>query len=309
MRVFTYALLFLVLFVFAFSRLELLYGDKFYDVLNTGNAQWIWMPLRMADGTPSAFYATRDFDLPPSRQFTRVKILGDPEYTLYFNGREIGGRRVGEESALDVYDVSGLARDKGNRLVVAVRSANGVGGLIVSVDLTQEFRNYVVTDRDWHIVPQWRADILQRDHGTIVTPLLLGRPPARRWNYLSRRAGQLFEAQTGVLAPKDVFSFKTKLADVQVKDGVPVTVALPVAATAFDFGDGATGRLRLTAPPANAPRTIRVRFTSARSELFDVEGAVQTFTFAAGETTIVDPERRVFRYAEVYGKATADVVQ
>lgn len=309
MRRFTYALGFLFLFVFAFSRLELLYGDKFYDVLNTGNAQWIWMPLRMADGAPAAFYATRDFDLPSNRQFARIKILGDPEYTLYFNGREIGGRRVGEESALDVYDVSAFARDKGNRLVVAVRSANGVGGLIASVDLTQEFRNYVVTDRDWHIVPQWRADILQRDHGALVKPLLLGRPPARRWNYLSRRPGQVFDAPTGVLAPKDVFSFKTKLADIQVKDGVPVTVALPVAATAFDFGDSATGRLRLTAPPANAPHTIRVRFTSGRNELFDVEGAVETFTFAAGETTIVDPERRVFRYAEVYGKATADVVQ
>src|SRR5258706_1010176 len=64
-RLFTLALGFLFLFVFAFSRLEWLYGDKFFDVSNTGNGHWIWMPLRMADGDPAAFYATREFDLLP----------------------------------------------------------------------------------------------------------------------------------------------------------------------------------------------------------------------------------------------------
>src|SRR5256885_14088011 len=152
MRRFSLALAFLFLFVFAFSRLELLYGDKFFDVSNTGNGEWIWMPLRMAGGTPAAFYATRDFDLPSSRQFTHIKILGDPEYTLYFNGREIGGRRVGEESALDVYDVSKLARDLGNRIVVAARSPNGVGGVIASVDVSDEYQNVVPTGSEWAIV-------------------------------------------------------------------------------------------------------------------------------------------------------------
>jgi hypothetical protein len=306
-------LAFVFVFVFAFSRLAVLYGDKFYDVPNTGKAQWIWQPVRMADGIPVAFYATRQFDLPSSRQFTHVKVLGDPEYTLYFNGREIGGRRVGEESVsvLDQYDISRLARDRGNRLVVAVRSPNGVGGLIASIDLTQEFRNYVVTGRDWHIVPQWSPDILQRDRGPIDRPLLLGRPPARRWNYLTRRPAKELEPPKGVLEPKEAFSFKTRLADVQVKDGVAVTVAVPVSATAYDFGIGATGRLRLTAPhPSRGSHAVRVRFATERSELFDVEGGVETFTFAAGETVLVDPETRVFRYAEVYGSnAKADLLQ
>lgn len=309
MRRITLALCAVVLFVFAFSRLEWLYGDKFYDVSNTGDGQWIWMPLRMADGDPAAFFATRDFDLPPSRQFTRMKILGDPEYTLYFNGVEVGGRRVGETSALDVYDVSALARDKGNRIVVAVRSANGVGGLMVSVDLTEEFRNYVVTDRNWHIVPRWSPGILQRDRGPVLTPALLGRPPARRWNYLTRQPGQILSPPVSTMAPREVFSFKTKLAEIKVKDGVPVTVASPITATAYDFGVGAKGRLRLTAPSASSgARVVRVRFATERSELFDVEGAVDDFTFAAGETTLIDPETRVFRYVEVYGSgARADV--
>src|SRR5436190_22120198 len=80
--------------VFAFSRLELLYSHKFFD--NTGRAQWIWQQSRLAQGDPAAFFATREFDLPPNRSFTRIKMLGDPEYTLYFNGVAIGGRHVGD---------------------------------------------------------------------------------------------------------------------------------------------------------------------------------------------------------------------
>src|SRR3954454_9535563 len=95
----------------AISRLELLYSHKFFD--NTGTAQWIWQQNRLAQGDPAAFFATHEFDLPPNRSFTRIKMLGDPEYTLYFNGVAVGGRHVGDDNeALDTYDVSTLARDK-----------------------------------------------------------------------------------------------------------------------------------------------------------------------------------------------------
>jgi hypothetical protein len=311
MRRLTLVLGFLFLFVFAFSRLELLYGDKFYDVPNTGNAQWIWMRLRMSDGDPAAFFATRDFDLPPGRLFTRIKIHGDPEYTLYFNGVEIGGRRVGEDSFLDTYDVSSLARDKGNRIVASLRSSNGVGGLIVSVDLTQEFHNYLVTDRSWHIVPRWWPDILQRDQGPFQPPLLLGRPPAKRWNYLTSRPAEVLAPPVGVLRPQAVSSLQTSLADIQVMDGVAVTVSVPVEAKVYDFGNGATGRLRLTTTlPSAAAQVIRVRFATDRDELDRVEGGVTTFTLAGAERSVTDPEPRVFRYAEVFGSgATAEVVR
>src|SRR5713101_4485864 len=121
----------LFLFTAAFHRLNLLYSHKFFDV--TGRAQWIWPQHRFAANVPVAFFATRDFDLPKNRYFTRIKIAGDPQYTLYFNGREVGGRRTAEDMALDVYDVSTLAHDGPNRIVVAARSANGVGGLLASV--------------------------------------------------------------------------------------------------------------------------------------------------------------------------------
>jgi hypothetical protein len=288
--------------VAAFSRLELLYSHKFYD--NTGRAQWIWQQNRFAQGDPAAFFATAEFDLPPNRAFTRIKMLGDPEYTLYFNGVAAGGRHVGDDNeALDTYDVSNMARDKKNRIVVAVRSANGVGGLIVAIDLTQEFGNFIVTGADWHIIRRWRDDLLLRDPPAdqMARPQLLGQPPARRWNYLAQRDAKFFAPAQRVVAPLQSFD---------VIGGTAVTVARPTRATAYDFGP-IKGRARFTVSTVgDAARTVTVRFANDRSELYAVEGTVERFTFAAGERTIVDEESRNFRYITVYGGAArVDVAQ
>jgi hypothetical protein len=297
--------------VAAISRLELLYSHKFFD--NTGTAQWIWQQNRLAQGDPAAFFATHEFDLPPNRTFTRIKMLGDPEYTLYFNGVAIGGRHVGDDNeALDTYDVSKLARDKKNRMVVAVRSANGVGGVIASIDLTQEFGNFVVTGRDWHIVRRWRDDLLLRDPppDQITRPQLLGRPPARRWNYLVQRDAKPFALAQRVIAPRESFAFETALPEIDVIGGIAVTVSRKTHATAYDFGP-ISGRARLTIRDVgNAARKVTVRFANDRSELFSVEGAVEQFVFAAGERVIVDEDARDFRYVTVYGSAASvDLVQ
>ena len=297
--------------VAAFSRLELLYSHKFFD--NTGRAQWIWQQNRLAEGDPAAFFATREFDLPPNRAFTRVKMLGDPEYTLYFNGVAVGGRHVGDDNeALDTYDVSKLARDKKNRMVVAVRSANGVGGLIAAIDLTQEFGNFVVTGGDWHIVRRWRDDLLVHDPSPaeITRPQLLGQPPARRWNYLAQRDAAPFAPAQGTIAPRQSFDFDTALPEIAVIGGTAVTVSRKTHATAYDFGPTA-GRARFTIRSVgNAARNVTVRFANNRSELFMVEGAVEQFVFAPGEQTILDEETRQFRYVTVYeSAASVDVVK
>jgi len=297
--------------VAAFSRLELLYSHKFFD--NTGRAQWIWQQNRLAEGDPAAFFATREFDLPPNRAFTRIKMLGDPEYTLYFNGVAIGGRHVGDDNvALDTYDVSTLARDRKNRIVVALRSANGVGGLIVAIDLTAEFGNFIVTGGDWHIVRRWSDDLLVRDPPAdqLARPQLLGRPPARRWNYLAQREATFFAPAKRVIAPLQSFDFETALPEIAVIGGTAVTVSRKQHATAYDFGR-TTGRARLTAGAVgDAARTITVRFANDRSELYAIEGTVEQFVFAAGERTILDEESRNFRYVTVYGGAArVDVVQ
>ena len=290
---------FLLLFTFAVSRLERLYSHKFFD--NTGRAEWIWLNHRIASGNAQAFFATKDFDLPPNRYFTRIKIAGDPEYTLWFNGREIGGRRVGEQPTLDVYDVSALARTKGNRIVVALRSPNGVGGLIAAVDVAADYQNLAITDASWHIVKRWTPDLIVRDPASAERPLRLGRPPARRWNYLELAKRDFTIPPHKIIPPTASFTFNTALASVDIIEGVAVAVSKKTAATAYDFAP-MTGRVRLTiAGDSNVSRAINVRFANERAELMTIEGAVEPVVFAPGERTIIDPVVRRFRYVMIYG--------
>jgi hypothetical protein len=306
----TIAVLALFAVVAASSRLYLLYAHKFFDV--TGRAQWIWARHQLSREIPVAFFATRNFDLPPNRQFTHIKIAGDPEYTLYFNGAPVGGRRMGEESALDVYDVSSLAHDRGNRAVIAARSANGVGGIIASIDVAHEYQNIEPTGGDWSIVRAWRDDLLLRDPppSWISTPMLIGRPPIGRWNFLSPRPGVPAAPVLRIVTPLAAFSFKTAIPKIEVRGGVAVVLPERISATAFDF-KSISGRARFTINYDNSvARAIRVRFANDPAELRTVEGPVEEFVFAAGEKTVTDPQPREFRFVMVYGgHATAAVVQ
>src|ERR1041385_4681594 len=90
MRRLTIVLVLGLLFFAAFVHLDRLYSQKFFDV--TGTALWIWPGRQLSRAVPVAFFAARDFDLPANRYYTKIKVAGDPEYTLYFNGQEIGGR-------------------------------------------------------------------------------------------------------------------------------------------------------------------------------------------------------------------------
>lgn len=296
---------------FAFSRLELLYGHKFFDV--TGTAQWIWDAHRLADRDPLAFFAAKDVELPANRYFTKIKIAGDPSYTLWFNGVEIGGRRFdeAETTKLDVYDVTPLAKTGRNRIVVALRSENGVGGLIASVDIAPDYQNVEVTGRDWKVFRRWSDALIGRDAGHFDRPMLLGRPPMRKWNYLEREVRVNAAPMQATLAPRAVMPIRTALPDIEVIGGVAVAVTTPTNATAFDFGPSSRGHVRLTlAGPSHGSKPVKVRFANDASELRPVEGDIETFVFAAGETSIVDPEERGFRYVMVYGGGVrADVVK
>ena len=308
MRRLTIALLALLGLVAAYSKLDLLYSHKFFD--NTGRAQWIWAQQQLSRGVPVAFFATRNFDLPPNRQFTRIKVFGDPEYTLYFNGMQVGGRRVGEESALDVYDVSKLARDRGNRIVIAARSPNGVGGVIASVDVTRDYQNMVPTGSEWAIVRNWRDDLLVRDapYSAMSSPMLIGRPPVGRWDFLTPRAGVFAGAVQRVVAPRAAFRFKTAIPMIEDRSGVVVVVPHPISATAYDFGP-IRGRARLTINYDNGvSREVSVRFANDASELRLIEAPIEPFVFAAGERTVTDPQERQFRYVIVYGSQASVVV-
>ena len=307
MRRLSIVLAFIVTLTAVTAAMYRTYAKKFFDF--TGPAHWIWASHQVSRNVPVVFFAARDFDLPPHRVFTRIKIMGDPEYTLYFNGVEVGGRRIGEERHLDHYDVSNLSRDGRNRIVVAVRSANGVGGLLAGVDIAPEAENFVTTGEEWKIFQRWTPELLARDVGRHEPPMLIGDPPAGRWDYLSLADAAPAKKAARIIPPVAVKSFVARVPTVRVVSGVAVAVAEPTRATAFDFGP-VTGRMRLSLNGfQTVPPLVRVRFANDPSELTAIEGEVFPFPFGVGEATLLDPEVRQFRFVIVYGgRATADVL-
>lgn len=306
----TAVIVFAVLFTAAFSYLWRLYATKFHAI--TGAASWIWLPHRINLNVPLVFFAARDFDLPPHRAWTRIKILGDPEYTLYFNGQLVGGRRVGDDRHLDVFDVSELARDTGNRIVVAVRSTNGVGGLIASVDLKPEVENFIVTGPEWKLFRQWDETLPVRDTpGKAVAPVVIGKPPVGRWNFLSTRPGDPLVPAERVVKPLSAESYRTEIPTIRVTGGVAVGGKEAIRATAFDFGPNTRGRIRITSTRGMPlPWVVHARTANAAEELRAVEAPSLPFVFAPGEESVTDPGERVFQYVIVYGRgAYAEVLQ
>jgi hypothetical protein len=295
------------LFVAAFVRLNLVYGRKFFDV--SGPARWIWPKIDISDELPVTFFATRDFDLPANRYYTKIKVAGDPQYTLYFNGREIAGRRVGDESALDVYDVTQLAKTGRNRIVIAVRATQGVGGLLAALDISPEAENYVVTDASWKVATSWRPELIARDVSGMQHPRVIGTPPIGRWNYLKPRPVPLEVPPTATVVPIGSWYFRGALPEIQVIEGVAVRGSKYTRAWAYDFGKIMSGRIRLTRTTMIGGDVIDVRLTGTKEQLLPVEGDLHSFCFAPGERTVTDPEERLFRYVAIYERpATPEAV-
>ena len=295
------------LFSAAFTTLDAVYGHKFYDI--TGHAKWIWPRVEMSSEVPVAFFAARDLDLPPTRYYTHIKIACDPQYTLYLNGREIASKRMTDESALDVYDVSALAHDGRNRVVVAVRSVKGVGGLLVAIDLAPETENWVVTDRSWKLSRVWDASLLQHDLRGMETPVEIGEPPVGRWNYLQPRDEAIDSGAIAVAEPHAAFLAKMRLPEIKVVGGTAIGSTRPVRAFGYDFG-WLDGRVRIVRDrDVNLCQVLEIRYANAREELLAVEGTTESVVFAPGESMVVDPEVRHFRWIGVYGRpARADVI-
>ena len=293
-RRWTVAIVVAFLIFAAFTQLNAIYSHKFYDV--TGHAMWIWPRVEVSSEIPVAFFAARDFDLPKSRYYTHIKVAADPEYTLYLNGRELASLRMTDASALDLYDVSSLVRDGRNRIVIAVRSVKGVGGLIASVDIAPETENFVVTDRTWRVSRTWDPRLLARDVAGMQTPIEIGEPPVGRWNYLQPRSAAIAPEAITVLHPVASFQAITSLPEVKIVSGTAIASTRRVRAFGYDFGwtDG---------------QVIEIRYANAKEELMMLEAKVLPVVFAPGESSVVDPEPRHFRWIGVYGRpARAEVV-
>lgn len=308
MRRITIVLLFVTFFTASSSYLYRMYAKKFFDV--TGPAKWIWAQHQISRNEPVVFYAVRDFDLPAQRVFTRIKIAAEPQYELYLNGVEVAARRMGARQSLDEHDVSALAKTGRNRIVVAVRSATGVGGLLAGIDIAPEIENYIATGPDWRIYRHWTPDLpLRNPREVATTPMILGEPPMGRWDYLPLKPGDPLEVTKTVITPKAARQFKPLVRTYRITSGVQVAGAIPVRATAYDFGF-TSGHLRLTLIGDQAvPPLVNVRFANAEEELGFIEGQTVPYAFGAGEKTLIDPDVRNFRFVVVYGgRASADVL-
>ena len=301
MKRLTLALAFIFVFTAAFSHLLGVYSRKFFD--RTAPAKWIWARHPMSSNEPLAFFAAREFDLPAKRIYTRLKIAGDPEYTLYVNGREIAGRRVGEQRALDYYDISDLVQTGRTRIVVAVRAPQGVGGLLVSLDIAPETENWIVSNEQWKIYRNWDPLLLQYDiAGASEPPVIVGVPPVGRWNYLEIARRERDAQPVAEKAPKEMFIANAQRPEIRTINGIAVATAIPTKATAFDFGV-TKGRVRISvANPRAFSRVVAVRFANARNELGLVEWNPRPIVFAPGETEVTTPEEHSFRYVMAFAR-------
>lgn len=310
MKRITIVVTFLFLLTAAFSKLWGVYSHKFHE--ETGEGKWIWAAHPMTSNVPVAFFAARDFTLPPNRAFAQLKVSGDPEYTVWINGREIAGAQNGPAADLDLYDVSQLVRTGSNRIVIAVRAPQGNGGLLASLDISPELKNWVVTDERWTIYRAWRPDLLVA-HATDLwsePPQIVGQPPIGRWNYLSIQESALPKPIATTLPPREAFEVDAQLPTIRTRQGIAVAVAEPVAATAFDFGF-TRGRVRITVDRDTfQSRAIKVRFANLREELRSIEWNLRTVVLAPGERVVTTPETHNFRYVMLFGRgARAEVVR
>ncbi len=143
----------------------------------TAGASWIWAADSAIDDGPEIFYAVRDLALDFQPTAAEIEILADEEYWLSVNGSSVGAGRWSPEAMLDRYDIAGLLRRGSNRLLVELRSARGVGGLIARLEASGEGEPPVMvgTDESWRIVRRHDRSLLLADG-----PLPAGRAP-RVW--------------------------------------------------------------------------------------------------------------------------------
>jgi hypothetical protein len=294
-------LVFVFVFVAAFSHLLRVYSHKFFD--RTGPAKWIWAQHPMKSNEPLAFFAAREIELPPKRIYTRLKIAGDPEYTLYVNGREIAGRRVGEQKALDYYDISDLVQTGRNRIVVAIRAPQGIGGLLAAIDIAPETQNWVVSNEQWKIYRRWDPLLLQYDiAGAFESPMIVGKPPIGRWNYLEIARRERDPQPAAASGPADKFLAVALRPEIVNVNGIAVATAIPTDAAAFDFGF-TKGRVRIsTSSTLSSSRVVPLRFAYQRGELGLIEWNLRPIVFAPGESEVTTPEVHSFRYVMAFAR-------
>jgi hypothetical protein len=150
-------------------------------LLPTGDAQWIWASGTEGEPVPVRFFMVRQFELPFAAGDARLLAHADQEYEIHLNGTWVGSNRY-LAGTVDVYEAGPLLRPGTNTLLVELRSARGIGGLLFSLEITgpQGELLRIVSDDSWGVVrPGLRGKRPGRVSKEAVKVLA---PPAGRWD-------------------------------------------------------------------------------------------------------------------------------
>jgi hypothetical protein len=124
--------------------------------LSTGSARWIWYTREIPEPARLRFRAWKEFPIEgPPPASARLLFFADREWSLEVNGAAVsrGSQKPGD--ALARFDVARFLRSGTNRLSVEVESSNGVGGLLLELELPGG--RALVTDGSWRVERLWPA--------------------------------------------------------------------------------------------------------------------------------------------------------
>jgi hypothetical protein len=149
------------------------------DLLETGDAEWIWFTRDVPRPKWVRVYMTRDFDLPELPTSAVAKVFGDRRHVLYINGFGLGGGEQAPGDPLWLHDLTPQLKKGKNRVTVVLESSTGIGGLLFALDVSGLGRNVVVSDESW------RCDFSDAAiaGGGRFPAASWGRPPMYPWRY------------------------------------------------------------------------------------------------------------------------------
>jgi len=177
-----YVLAFLLAVVALVAAREFLVAKERAEASANAGAEWIWSPPRGRPGMPVVMFAAKDFELDFKPVRAELEIAGDEEYHLMVNGRGVAAGRY--RSRLDAYPVGNILRLGANRLLVELRSARGVGGLLVRLHVSgAEGRSTtIVSDGSWRVMRRYVQGVSRPTSATWGEPVRVwGAPPTGRW--------------------------------------------------------------------------------------------------------------------------------
>ena len=282
----------------------------------TGAASWIWR--YDAIGRPNCrVYLAKAFTVPGAAAKTIFLCTADNGYTLFVNGREVGGSRDAGDSwrRLDYHDLTELVRIGMNTLAVEARNDAGPAGFIgrMDVQLAGGGTVTVVTDESW-------SAALDAPDGWPGSPRLpfgkpaaaLTKPPAGPWGYPKPPSRLAAALQTDLgrelILPKRIAEIQgcseaiTDAESLLKPDGKTARTELPAGervALVLDFGREVVGYFR--AKTSGGPARLDLAYGESLRECLQSRPwqPIDCRIAGPGRWEWTDPERRAFRYLKV----------